>query len=100
MDRAYRPFVPSEQNASRSDDGHIAGTLVEAKRLAEFEMWRQGDPELETAGAADVAGSATVPHSSARLHPLNGTSTKHASRAVGVFVIHTAFRDVSQCCDA
>ena len=55
MDRAYRPFVPSKQNASRPDDGYIAGALVEAKRLAEFEMWRQGDPQLETAGAAGVA---------------------------------------------
>ena len=51
--------VASKQDAGRPGDGNIASALIEARRRTELEIWRQGDPQLEAAGTARPAATAT-----------------------------------------
>ena len=79
---------------------NVLGPLVEARGGRQFELGRQGDPELEAAGPPLVAGAAAMPHAAAGLHPFHAPGGHNAGCAACVFIAHASLGNVGKGGDA
>src|SRR5713226_7368677 len=86
--------IAAEEDARRTVFRHILGGLVDADSRAQFELWRQGDPELEAARPVWFVEPAAMPHAASGLHPFDASGRQCALDVVRGDIADRAFRDV------
>src|SRR5712664_3791582 len=96
LDGARCGPVAAEEDASRTVLLHVLRTLVDADGWAQFELRRQGDPELDAARPACLVEAAPVPHPASGLHPFDAAGRQCALDVVRVDIADRAFHDVAQ----
>ena len=71
LDGARYGFVAAEEHACRTLRRHILRGLKDTDGRTQFELRRQGDPQLEAARPTRFVEPAAVPHATPRLHPFD-----------------------------
>ena len=100
LERARHLAEGAEQDGGRSVRVNVLRLLVDAFDRPELLVGRQGEPELESAGPAGVAGTAAMPCAAGGLEPFDPAGGQEPGGAGRVFIADAALPKVSERRDA